>query len=120
MSYTDSHGPELSHGQTRTDTEGPENPPSISSIKVHQRPFRPSHSMTIQAKLVCESVTKTQGAEAVKLRPVTGDSPENKTFSKYTPSGSVVLDITNPAAFGAFVPGAEYLTTFEPATKPAA
>ncbi len=69
----------------------------------------------------CDRVTKSAhcGAftEQVDLSVVEDDSEENKTWSKYTPSGSVTLEITNERAHGAFVPGREYLLTFEPCSK---
>ena len=63
----------------------------------------------IRAKMKCNSVTKTEGSENVKFSPVTaGSSKENESWSKWTPSGSLELNITNPAVHGAFVPGVEY------------
>jgi hypothetical protein len=64
--------------------------------------------MTVKAKFKCESVTKFGAQEDVKLTPVTGGSDENKSFSKYTPSGKLELSITNEALFGHFQPGQEY------------
>lgn len=49
----------------------------------------------------------------VTLQPVQGD--ENKTWSKYTPSGEIRLNINNPAAVDAFVLGGTYFVTFDPA-----
>lgn len=46
----------------------------------------------------------------VKLSAVSGD--ENKTWSKYTPSGSVELHINNPDAYDAFVLGEAYFVDF--------
>ena len=70
----------------------------------------------IRAKMVCEEVAKNINAgERVKLRAVYGDTPENKSFSKWTPSATVEMQISNPAALGAFVPGAEYYLDFTPA-----
>ena len=69
----------------------------------------------IVAKMKCSSVLHTEGAEQVKFGAVTADTEENKTWSKYTPQGEVTLTVTNPDAFGAFVPGTEYLLTFEAA-----
>lgn len=75
--------------------------------------------MNIKAKMRCASVTKYDagagGYEGVKLTAVYSDSPENKTFSAATPTASVEMTISNPAAFGAFVPGAEYYVDFSPA-----
>lgn len=75
--------------------------------------------MTVQAKLRCTWNEATQWSteespcHTVRLAPVYGDSEENKQWSKYTPSGQVELNITNPAAFDRFEANAEYLVTFE-------
>lgn len=52
-----------------------------------------------------------QESAAVVLRCATG--PGNESWSRYTPSGSVELEITNPQAFDAFKLGRAYLVTFE-------
>jgi hypothetical protein len=49
------------------------------------------------------------------LSAVTGDSPENKTFSIYTPNASVKMHITNPEALDFFEPGQEYVVEFKKA-----
>lgn len=48
----------------------------------------------------------------VNMTPVTSDSPENKTFSQYTPSGSIKLLINNPDTIGFFKAGEEYYAEF--------
>lgn len=68
--------------------------------------------MKVRAKFVCETVTLAKGQETVALRAVCGDSEENKTWSKYTPCGSLQMVITNPEVFGKFVPGNEYMLDF--------
>lgn len=66
-------------------------------------------SRKIRAKMKCNSVTKTEGSEQVKLAPVTaGNNPDNASWSKWTPSGVLELNITNPDVHGAFEPGKEY------------
>jgi hypothetical protein len=50
----------------------------------------------------------------VHLSPVMG--PENKPWSQYTPSGSIEMQIDNPAALAAFEVGKDYLITFAPAS----
>ena len=67
----------------------------------------------VKAKMYCESVTLTGGLatnkqETVKLRAVTYDTGENATYSKFTPSGTLELMVTNEAIFGHFQPGKEY------------
>jgi hypothetical protein len=71
--------------------------------------------MTVRAKMTCESIEKTDAeTRAVRLRPVTSDSPENASWSKYTPWGDVTLGITNPAAYDAFEVGKTYWVDFTP------
>jgi len=49
------------------------------------------------------------------LSPVIGGSEENKSFSLYTPSGSIKLHITNPEVTDFFEAGAEYYVEFKKA-----
>lgn len=53
-------------------------------------------------------------SEKVRLEAVTADTPENKTFSDATPSGSLELNITNKDAWGFFVVGAEHKVKIYP------
>jgi hypothetical protein len=75
--------------------------------------------MSAQAKMRCTWNQQTQWAtidqdtHIVRFAPVSGDSDENKEWSKYTPSGSIEMHITNPAAFDQFEENAEYLLTFD-------
>lgn len=70
----------------------------------------------IVAKFTCQSITKdSSGGETVKLTAVTGDSDENKSWSEYTPYGSLEMLISNKAAHGKFVPGEDYILRFEAA-----
>ena len=71
----------------------------------------------IRAKFECKRVNKVQGREEIEAEPVTGDSEENKTYSKWTPNGSLTLSITNPAAFGFFDPEYEYVVEFTKVLK---
>ncbi len=83
--------------------------------------------MKIKAKMFCASVTRSGGQEdaagnrtfqeTVELSAVTyGDNDENKSFSKWTPTASVSMMITNPDAQGAFEPGKEYYVNFAEAS----
>jgi hypothetical protein len=69
----------------------------------------------ITAKLAAQSVTieasTPNNYERVKLTAVTADSPVNKTWSKYTPAGSLELQITNPGAQGFILAGKEYIVS---------
>lgn len=71
--------------------------------------------MNIKAKMKCASVLKTEFGNTVKFNAVSDGSPENKTFSNYTPSAHLEIVIDNPAAKDAFEPGKEYYLDFTPA-----
>ena len=68
-------------------------------------------------KITSNYGTGPQYSDTVKLTAVAGD--ENKTWSKYTPSGSVELTISNPEAFDQFKIGEFYFVDFTraPATE---
>lgn len=71
----------------------------------------------VRAKFKVRSVEKTPDGEGeqVMLMAVTDDSPENKTWSKYTPAGQITMTINNPECFGKYVPGKEMFVDFTPA-----
>lgn len=73
--------------------------------------------MNVIAKMVCDSVTPIEGEQKiVKLRAVTSGSEENKSFSRWTPSASLEMCISNETTAGdLFQPGQEYFLTFEKA-----
>ena len=73
----------------------------------------------IRAKMKVDEVVKRPVSETIKLGAVTSDSEENKSFSKYTPSASLEINITNEAAFGFFEAGKEYYLDFTSAELPA-
>lgn len=62
--------------------------------------------LTAKFKLV--TVTKHEGAEEPELKPVVGDSEENKQWSMWTPGGDLRLYISNPGCFGFFDHDSEY------------
>jgi hypothetical protein len=67
----------------------------------------------VRAKFVCESVTNYEHSKTANLRAVYGTTDENADFTKYTPSGSIDVNITNDApADGVFVPGKNYYVDF--------
>lgn len=70
----------------------------------------------LQAKFKVGSVIDygNKNIEA-NMTAVIGDSPENKTFSIYTPNASVKMHITNPDALDFFEPGEEYICEFRKA-----
>lgn len=56
-----------------------------------------------------------QPMEVVTLYPVNGNSEENASFFKWTPSGKIELGVLNPEAAKQFEPGKEYYVDFTPA-----
>jgi hypothetical protein len=81
--------------------------------------------MNVRAKFFVSEIKHagTPGSDpfaTVTLLPVFGtygDGQDNETWSKYTPSGKIEMNITNPAAIDAFEVGKAYNITFEPAAK---
>lgn len=70
----------------------------------------------IRAKFQCHEVTKdSSGNEKVSLGAVYGNGEANKEWSKYTPSGSLTMTISQEGAQGKFIPGKEYFLDFTPA-----
>lgn len=67
--------------------------------------------MSVRAKFKC-----TASANGVVIMaPVMSGSPENETFWKYTPGGSICLSISESSAAEQFVQGGEYYVDFTPA-----
>lgn len=79
--------------------------------------------MTVRAKFFVSSIEHvgTPGSDpcaTVRLKPVYGtygDDESNKTWSKYTPNGSIEMTITNPDATSQFSVGDAYFVDFTPA-----
>lgn len=73
--------------------------------------------MTVRAKFRCHFIQKAEddSHRVVNMSPVTADTPENKSWSKYTPGGQLQMYITNPAAFEQFESGKEYFIDISPA-----
>lgn len=72
--------------------------------------------MTILAKFKVGSTTDFGNSnQEIKMTPVIGGSEENKSFSKYTPSGDIRLHITNPEVLDFFKAGQEYYVEFRKA-----
>lgn len=71
--------------------------------------------MTVRAKFVCVERTETPDGYTVRFEPVTGGSPENDRFYKWTPSGAILLTTINKEAGAAFVPFGSYYVDFSPA-----
>lgn len=70
--------------------------------------------LTVTAMFKVESITdQSTECKNIALRAVTADTPENKSWSKWTPAGLITMSITNPAAYEQFVVGKQYRLTFE-------
>ena len=84
--------------------------------------------MSVQAMFYVEQITHRHTGQAdavnseIKMAAAFGSYlqglPEgNGDWSKYTPSGSLVMNVTNPSAIEQFEPGAVYRLTFEKVSK---
>ena len=71
--------------------------------------------MSVKAKFEVASITDFGTQKEVNLQAVYGDGDANKEWSKYTPSGNIKINITNPDAFNQFEVGKDYYVTFEKA-----
>ena len=70
---------------------------------------------TTRAKFRVEEVGQNMSGHYVNLRPVTGGSPENEQFYKYTPCGEIKLGTINAEAAANFAPGKQFYVDFTPA-----
>jgi hypothetical protein len=68
--------------------------------------------MIVRAKFRCRSREIQEQGEVIKLSPVTGGSPENDLFYKWTPAGEILLQTINGEAGKQFVPGKDYYVDF--------
>lgn len=74
--------------------------------------------MEIKAKFEVGSILQLKGQKEVKLSAVVQGSEENKSFSKYTPSGNISIFITKETpAYDFFEVGEAYYLTFEKEIK---
>lgn len=73
--------------------------------------------MDVRAKFRCHYIQKSDddSYRTIHMSPVTDDTPENKTWSKYTPGGQLQMCISNPTAFEQFEQGKEYYIDISPA-----
>ena len=81
----------------------------------------------LRLKMSVESVKKVADSdgniqsEEIALRAVYGkEGSANAQWSKYTPSGSLVMTVSNPAAFGRVLPGQFMFVDLTPTVKDAA
>lgn len=75
--------------------------------------------MTVRAKFRCHFIQKADddSHRTIHMSPVTTDTPENKTWAKFTPGGQLQMVVSNPAAFEQFEQGKEYFIDIQPAGK---
>lgn len=78
----------------------------------------------MRAKMYVQTITKhSETSESISMAPVSnkpygpeGESEDN-TFARYTPSGSLTLQITNPNLIGKFTQGQKFYVDFTEATE---
>lgn len=75
---------------------------------------------TVRAKFRCLSITHfadngTDPQAEIRFHAVYGTGEENKSWSKWTPSGELKMMVTNPSAIEAFELGKSYFLDFTPA-----
>ena len=80
--------------------------------------------MLMRAKFYCTGAEKSgekwhgDPYEKLSFQPVVGyGSEENKSFSKYTPSGSLEMTVTNPDLFGKIKSGDVFYLDFTAVSK---
>ena len=72
----------------------------------------------MRAKFCVRNVTQNEGgSESLRFTAVTGGNPEDNTYSKYTPSATCEMQVTNPALLGQFKPGQTFYVDFTPADQ---
>jgi hypothetical protein len=71
-------------------------------------PYSNDGGQTVAGKNISMSAVIAYGADGSR-------NDENENWSKYTPSGTLHIGITNPDAFEQFEEGKEYYLTFEKA-----
>lgn len=72
----------------------------------------------VVAKFKCVEVSHLEHGKKITLQAVMGDSPENRAFNDYTPSGRIEVYIAPDKPAGEyFTAGEEYYVTLEKAPK---
>lgn len=76
---------------------------------------------TLRAKMVVQSVLRHADHdggiefEAINLTAFNGTEGDNEDWSRFTPTASLDMTITNPSAMGKILPGQEYYVDLVPA-----
>jgi hypothetical protein len=73
--------------------------------------------MSVRAKFVVAGINQqSKTSKQITLSAVTtDDTPENQRFHKYTPSGTITMQVDNPPAADAFEFGKAFYVDFTPA-----
>lgn len=73
---------------------------------------------SVTAKFKVNSINEYEGGKMITLSAVVGYDgvgnriDENESWSKYTPSGNIEINITNPEAYNQFTVGKSYYINF--------
>lgn len=71
----------------------------------------------MRAKMQIQKIEQHPTLEILTFTAVSNGSPEDNTYSKYTPSGSLTLRVTNPELLGKFKPSEKYYLDFSKAEE---
>ncbi len=70
--------------------------------------------MSTRCKFRCVEVSNVENGATVKFTAVTGGSPENESFFKWTPSGNLSLSLVTVENAKLFQPGRDYYLDISP------
>jgi hypothetical protein len=76
--------------------------------------------MSIRAKFQCNTKTPNppgQGGQVALNAVYEGEGGVNKSWSQWTPSGSIAMHVTNQTAYDAFELNGYYFVDFTPTTR---
>jgi len=72
----------------------------------------------MEAKFRCDRVSQTVYGDEIEFAPVSDNGiPENKRYHEATPSGKIVITVTNPKLRGYYKPGKSYYVTMTEASE---
>lgn len=80
-----------------------------------------AHKPKVRAKFFVTTVKHNHSGDpntvfaTIELAPVYADGGENEDWSRYTPSGKIEMNVTNPAAIDKLELGKAYFVDFTPA-----
>lgn len=66
----------------------------------------------VRAKFECTNVSRGVDSSSITLCPVVGGSKENAEFYRWTPGGSISIEIVRHETAQHFVPGKQYYVDF--------